>query len=181
VIVYHDQVGRTEESAHAAGADQGAHRRRLAPSDRQAGQAEQTGKVGGVGDHLGGRLLEMVELRDQDRVHHRHVRGPDVGMHDGADAAAAVHPLARRARRPVDAAEAYLAGAGIDQPDAEVDQRRGVGLVVDLHEGHFTARQLEIEAGRRGRELALGGGHALQRQHRSEGARHFKPPGRTGC
>ena len=36
-------------------------------------------------------------------------------------------------------------------------------------QGHLAARQLEVEARRRGRELALGRGDALQRQDRSDG------------
>ena len=56
---------------------------------------------------------------------HRHVRGQtsvcDRRAGCGGGGAAA---RAWRARRPVDAAEAHVAGAGIDQPDAEIDQRR---------------------------------------------------------
>src|SRR5260370_100 len=57
--LYPGGVGRAEESAPAGGADQRAQRRRRARSDRQAGQAEQGGERGGVGDHLGGRSVEM--------------------------------------------------------------------------------------------------------------------------
>ncbi len=180
--MYHDQVGRAEESAHAGGSDQRAQRCRLAPPDRQAGQAEQAGERGGVGDHLGGWSVEVVEARHKDRLQHRHVGGPDRSPHDGADAAAAGQPLARIARRPVDAEEAHAAGAGIAEPDAEIYQGRGVGLVIDLQQGHRASRQFEIETRRRGGEPPLGWSDALQREDRSaERERHVSPPDRTGC
>ena len=112
----------TAKQAHAGGADKGTGRRGLAPSRRQAGQAEQARQHRRVGDHFVARPVKMVEACDQHGFEHGHVRRPDMRLHDGADAPPPRQAIARVARLPVDAEEAHPTVDRIDEPDAEIDQ-----------------------------------------------------------
>ena len=136
---------------------------------RQAGQAEQAGKLGGVGDHSLLRPVEMVGPATSTNSSTVMCEGQTSALDHGADAAAAMQALARRARRPVDAEEAHVAGRRVGQADAEIDQHGGVGLVVDLDQRHLAARQFEVEAS--GRPERRAPGRATFCSERTDGAR----------
>ena len=148
LVVHHDQVGLASRPRTQAARTRARLGGRLAAPGWQAGRPN-AGLFRWVAiDHPVARPVEMVGAGQQHRVEHGHVGRPDVALDDGADAAAAVHALARRAsssRRQ----ELHLAGR-VGQPMLRSTRRR-VGVVIDS-----TSATRRRPSDRRGRELALG-------------------------